>query len=277
MTEPDKKSVELVTPYGRLTVLARGAALISWKHVINGNPTELLCQSGSIKKEDNPDYVGAIVGPRAGRYDFGEGVVLHSGDSGTSNCNFTLKTINNSIVASLEHESGFYTVTYSLSEDGLNISIEVRPEGKLILNPTSHLYFSIDGKTADEHILKTGSRVMCKKTGELATGLTEVPEELDFYLHRFIMDSKIDDCFLFADPEFYIEASGIRLKLITDSTSAVIYTYDFPEDKSDLRSGIAIEPQAPPNAQAYDEDGYLWKLSDDVYSSNIKWKIELVN
>lgn len=276
MMDSNLNAIELVTPHGTLKVLPMGAALVSWKHMINDRSIELLCQSDSIKKAGNPDYVGTIVGPRAGRYDFGDGIVLHSGDSGTSNSIFKLNLENNSITATLNHVSGNYTIIYTLQEDALDISINVSPSGKLHLNPTCHLYFSIDGKTANEHVLKTGSRVMCKKSGALATGLIEVPDELDFYYPERIKETRIDDCFLLADPEFYLEASGIRLSLSTGSTSAVVYTYDFPDSITDLRRGIAIEPQAPPNAQAYDEDAYLWKLSEENFSNKIKWKIETI-
>lgn len=275
--------MELNTEYGKIRVLEKGASLVSWEHNLDGKTVSLLHTPSYDPKIVNYDYSGSIVGPRAGRYLLNEkdGIELHSGNEGVSDKLFRLTEEGNSIKAEITYNSVSYEVVYTLDKKGLDIKIRMTGDSgsneKLLINPTSHLYFSINGKAADEHVLSTGTCVVTVKKDSLPSGIAICEDDLDFLNKRKIGSTHIDDCYILADDNLTLSDGNIKLELKTDAPAAVVYTYDFPKFQEDLRSAIAIEPQDPPNSQNYDPCGCLHHFLDHEFTRQIRWEISKEN
>ena len=178
-------------------------------------------------------------------------------------------------------------MTYTLTADNaLRIDYRATTDAPTVLNPTSHVYFNLNGTSArgiGSHVLTihagryTPTDEGLIPTGELAsvegTPLdfrTATPigwrVESDFpamrsaggYDHNWVLDRTGDSLELAA--EVYEPYTGILMKVWTDRPGLQFYSGNFMDgsdvgkrgDRHDFRTGIALETQNFPDAPNHD-------------------------
>ncbi len=179
------------------------------------------------------------------------------------------------------------SVTYTLTADNaLRIDYRATTDAPTVLNPTSHVYFNLNGTSArgiGSHVLTihagryTPTDGGLIPTGEMAsvegTPLdfrTATPigwrVESDFpamrsaggYDHNWVLDRTGDSLGLAA--EVYEPYTGILMKVWTDRPGLQFYSGNFMDgsdvgkrgDRHDFRTGIALETQNFPDAPNHD-------------------------
>lgn len=221
---------------------------------------------------------------------------IHGGSGGFSSKIWTAKQLKNIqgeemleiTYFSRDGEEGYpgnlqIKVTYTLTKDNkLCLNYQATADSTTILNPTSHVYYNLNGTTTkiiNSHILTlfadkytpTDSHLI--PTGEIAT-LDNTP--LDFreptligqrindeflalkygkgYDHNFVLNKESGEIKLAA--EVYEPSTGIVMKVITDQPGIQFYSGNFMNgvdkgkrgEKHSYRSGFALETQNFPDA-----------------------------
>ena len=251
------------TDHGRISVAAHGATLVSWQIPYRGGWRELLLVPSDVKQ--NPDYLGAFIGPYAGRIDSTDGVLLHGGKDGYSHRQWQLTVGEDVITAELAEES--VRVSYRLVLGGLDIRIQAAPDTPTPLNLTSHPYFQLAESVSELWLWIPADSIVETDLG-LGRGWMAVPPELDFRQPRLIGESQIDHCFW--TDRLSVWSQEIRLVLTTSYPSVVVYTYDQATEWP-KRSGLAIEAQRPINSLAYHPAEPEYHL-DRPLEACLKWR-----
>lgn len=235
-------------------------------------------------------YFGASVGPVAGRIPNGKLVIdgkryqLDRNEKGSNtlhggHASFAFKTFNvishhhNEIIFRLltqENEGGFpgvlrVDVTYRLQADTLEVSYDVIPSKKSILNVTNHSYFNLDGEgTILDHQLKVlasdyyilDDLQINRRPQKIKPG-TLFDFKKPKALKEVVLNPKINtpptmglDHLLFVpDGALILEGRDAILTVHSDAPAFQLYSTNFPpllkgENGKDiaLYQGLAIEP-----------------------------------
>lgn len=247
----------------RLLVHPLGARLLSFQCFNGARWIELLSQDDYLDPSKNADYQGVLIAPRAGRYLIGTArggseIELHSGPTSSAHALFTLTLIAEGLHALWEGPDETVEVLYRLQDQSLVLEIALFAKRPLLVNPTSHLYFSLDGAPCGEHRLAFSPDKILKKGGYplddggvLGTTLAPCPPELIklFEGHKPLGDAVLDDWFSLSEAGCTLSARGVELHVSSDASGAVFYTYDCPFEPKNKRKALALELQDAPQIQ----------------------------
>ncbi|PKK40127.1 hypothetical protein ABB02_00633 [Clostridiaceae bacterium JG1575] len=247
----------------RILVHPLGARLLSFQWFNGASWVELLSQEESLDPSNNADYQGVIIAPRAGRYLMGTArggseIQLHSGPKSSAHALFSLTLSSEGLRALWEGPDETVDVLYRLQGQSLLLEIALFAKRSMLVNPTSHLYFSLDGAPCREHRLTFSPEKILKKGGHpldddgvLGTTLAPCPPEWVALFEGCnpLGDALLDDWFSLSEAGCTLSARGIELHVSSDATGAVIYTYDFPFDPKNKRKALALELQDAPQIQ----------------------------
>lgn len=248
---------------GKIIVSPRGATLLSWLIPWQGAWRELLLSPLDVT--NNPDHLGAFIGPYAGRVGQPGNVILHGGELSYTKRDWELEQGNDFILARLSKEQ--VQVKYQLVEGGLDVTIFAAPKVPQALNLTTHPYFHLAPRV-DELELWIPASDIIRTEHELGVEVIPIPEILDFRTSRQINQTEIDHCFMAS--ELKVCSPDICLNMTSTYPSVVVYSYDFAQDHP-KRSGLAIEPQLPINSLSYMSDDPIYHENRPL-EATIQWR-----
>ncbi len=224
-----------------LVLINVGASIYDFKY----KGRSLVKQASSLNNYyENLEYIGATVGPLAGRYNMDGEVILHSANDTFHNKEFAITKQHQDTV---EFSYGYLTVIYTLHNEGFRIEYRSTSDSKIPLNITNHSYFCLDDNhDVNTHIAFIKSNYMSlKNDNALAIGVKANN------IHRIDFDkTKVDDYYYFCEKktvELFSTVSNIRLTVNTSYPGVVLYTYNQPRQENNKHSAIAVECQYAPN------------------------------
>lgn len=232
---------------------------------------------------------------------------LHGGIQGFNTKLFKCRVFEDRVVmecVSSDGEEGYpgqlkISVFYELKGNALMVGYEGYTDADTVCNLTNHSYFNLDGSaTIYDHILTVKSKeyMTCDEQC-MAKKLMEVDSVFDFNQpksigsiihqnhsqlknaqgldHHFVLNKVKNQVVL------YSPKSGIKLSIDTSQNGVQIYTANyFREEKGRNQEsyckgkGIAIEPQAIPNAINIDQSTLL--SQGDVYSEQSIYRFNCI-
>ncbi|MFP2995979.1 aldose epimerase family protein [Spongiivirga sp. MCCC 1A20706] len=242
----------------------------NWQNVVLGLENE------EEYKKGNPMYLGACIGPYAGRIDNGRfglgdtyiqldtinGVHLHGGNAGFHEREWTIISQEHgkrpavTLQLKKEHDTKGYpgnitvNLTYQLVENEFRLSYEATTDRTTILNLTNHSYFNLNnGNSITTHTLFINSDTYLETDDRLIPSgniLNVGTTKYDFNSKKPVTSAFLDDTFILNNPtqraaSLSCEESGIRLDVMTNQPAMVVFT---PSDGS----GICFETQQCPDA-----------------------------
>jgi aldose 1-epimerase len=276
---PDGRLVERLTLRSErleATVLTLGAILQSL--VVDG--VDVTLGYATVEEYLAGDaYLGAIVGRYANRIAGGRFVLdgrehrltvneppnaLHGGVEGFDRRLWTVVAADDASVelalVSPDGDQGYpgslsVRVRYRLAGDELRLDYHAATDAPTVVNLTSHAYWNLAGSgSIDGHVLRLDAECYLPvDAATLPTGAIEAVRgtAFDFTAPR-TLGGVYDHCFALrpggvaarlADP-----GSGRTLELATDRPGLQLYTGDRLTGAYATRSGVALEPQAFPDA-----------------------------
>lgn len=306
------RSVELITLQHNLfeaTVSDLGAVLVSLKVPDKGNRQRdvVLGYDTAAQYFNNYEtYFGATVGRNANRIENSQVTIdgktylleanegqncLHSGPNGYHTRRWEVKEKSASAVTfalfSPRLDQGFpgnleLTVTYKLTDEGLEITYTGLSDADTVFNPTNHSYFNLNGQgsgtithhrlqlnassftpIADEKSIPTGEIRSVKGTPmdfiqpkEIGEAINDPWEQLQLakgYDHNFAIDGVRGHL----NPVARVEGdeSGIVMTVLSTLPGVQFYTANFIQDEKGKdgaiyhsREGFCLETQYFPNA-----------------------------
>ena len=177
-------------------ILNLGATLISFKHMCDDVNIVLRYEDIESYRDNGGPYLGATIGPTAGRIAYGKfddrvltlnnGINhLHGGHNGLHQVFFKIANkSDDSIVlkASVDHQTdGYpgtidYTIYFQLEEESLIVEYTAIPSEDQYINMTNHAYFNLKGEgTVSDHELKIESGMRSEIAKDLNnSGLKEI-------------------------------------------------------------------------------------------------------
>ncbi|XLS28144.1 aldose epimerase family protein [Flavobacteriaceae bacterium M23B6Z8] len=275
------KQFQIATNRIKLKAINYGG-ILSALHVKDSRETFRNIVIGHEKLENyytNPYYLGASVGPFAGRISGGafqlneklveldavNDVHLHGGLEGWSKKFWLLDELQQQnkepfirFKLSVKEEDTQYPgnitalVTYLLTQDNdLIIRYEVTTDKDTIINITNHSYFNLSGSgnPIDNHLLKINADTYLETDAALIPTGKIVPVKgthMDFTESKALGNSKLDDTYILhktAEPQIEITApdTRIQMQISTNQPGVVVYTpTEFP--------AICFETQNFPDA-----------------------------
>ena len=239
--------------------------------------------------EEGTSFIGAVVGRYANRIGGAEftlngkkyvlnanenGNQLHGGEEGglwSKRVWKSEQTGENSVrftLSSPEGDNGFpgkleASVTYTLTENGMDIVFEGQTDKPTVYAPTTHTYFNLSGFDPEKplqsdtdslgHVLKLNSKHYLEPgPGLIPTGrLLSCEGDYDFseaktvgveFDHCFLLDGGAGDDFACS-----LSAGGITMEIRTDCPAIQVYTGGCLEPHFGIDRGIALEPEFYPD------------------------------
>lgn len=258
---------------------------------------------------DNPSCFGATVGPNANRIAGAsfviDGVEYHvpanEGENSLHSDKMFYKRLfvadmgENSVAFTIglpDGDAGFpgnriFTITYSLTNEGLRIDYNATTDKKTVLNLTNHSYFNLAGEDSNSILdqiltlycssfteivkgaIPTGNIATVKGTALDFTSPKEIGLEVDSaeeqmqlvggYDHNFVIDAYTGDGTMHKAAEVYDPGSGRVMEVYTDLPGIQIYTSNGMVVEGGKggktygpRSAIALETQYYPDNVHHD-------------------------
>ncbi|NER16033.1 aldose epimerase family protein [Spongiivirga citrea] len=264
----------------------------NWQNVVIGLNTE------EDYKKGNPAYLGACIGPYAGRIDKGmfplegkiiqldskDGVHLHGGKSGFHMREWTIEKSGKgekpfiTLHLNNNHEyrgySGNTTIklTYTLVKNELQLHYHGTTDKSTLLNLTNHSYFNLgDGLPITEHTLFIDADHYLETDNRLIpTGkkIRTTNSAYDFKTKRKIESPFLDDTFILNNDK-KVQAclsclnTGLKMEVITDQPGMVVFT---PKEGNSICFETQHFPDAPnhpnfPNTVLNPNEMYLQKTA----------------
>ncbi len=264
----------------------------SWQNVVVGLDSE------KDYKEGNPKYLGACIGPFAGRIAKGKfpledntiqldstnGIHLHGGKSGFHAKEWAIdksvKGIQPFVTLCLknDHDNNGYPgntvikLTYTLVKNKLQLHYHGTTDRNTLLNLTNHSYFNLgDGLPITEHSIFVDASYYLE-TDELLipTGkkINVTDTKYNFNIEKKISAPFLDDTFILnhskkSQASVSCHESGIKMEVITDQPGMVIFT---PKDNHSIcfeTQGFPDSPNHPnfPTAVLTPNETYVQKTS----------------
>ncbi|WP_100408423.1 aldose epimerase family protein [Bacillus solitudinis] len=283
-------------------------------------------------QKDSP-YFGAVIGRNAGRIKDAtfelDGVTyqlakndgennLHGGPKGFDKVIWDATIFNeeNKIeftYTSADMEEGYpgelkVKVTYTLTNNTLDITYEAQTSKKTIVNLTNHTYFNLSGDLKEDilnHQLTLKSSQFIELGDDLLPSGSLVDVEgtsFDFRAGRKIIDgtksdfkqnllagSGYDHPFMLdenKDEEIVLEdaSSGRKLIIETSEPSVVLYTGNQMDDSFSIRNrqsrkhiGLCLETQGPPDSIHHPKFASAILEKNDVYKSNTTYRFTTIS
>ena len=146
---------------------------------------------------------------------------------------------------------------YLFRPSGLEIRWTARCDVATIYNPTHHSYFNLSGdpsRQIDDHELQLGASAYLLADDELLPIGDRDQDEFCDGKSRLLNKSVLDRAYLLKSNLAHSailnhKSSGRSLRLKTDRSCLQVYTGDYLDGSGFAsRSGICLEPQAPPNS-----------------------------
>ena len=244
-----------------ITLSSLGASIIKYQTKDRKGQFENIVLTYQNKEDylDNPKFLGAVVGPFAGRIDppvihlndriyfldknHNNTVNLHSGvdtlttknfkvsDYDASSVTFTYQALKNKTFPTYQIK-----VTYQLIKNQLILTFESESRGHSVINPTQHSYFNLSGnlnKSIVNHNLKIPAQFRYE-TNQNAIPKALIPimdTAFDFQEKKLIKDALtdidgIDHPYKLNQGDIVLEdaISGRILSISTDYDHLVVYT-----------------------------------------------------
>ena len=262
----------IVSGATELSVMELGAAVTSMKFggeelVVGFDTAEKYLETGA--------FVGAIVGRFANRisgasFELGGtryvlcvnegGNTLHGGDD---NLPWNKRVWNGRVVSqdaveftlgSPDGDNGFpgavtAGVRYTVRDGGVRIDLFGVSDRDTYFAPTSHVYFSLGGRSVLDAELRIDSKQHLENgDGLIPTGRL-LPNEGDFDFSRLRRIGRdLDDCFvLCSEDACTMRACGLEMELRTDMPALQVYTGKYLDCGLAPNAGLALEPEFFPD------------------------------
>ena len=260
-------------------ILEKGVTIKSFKN-LNDNINITTAYKNIEDYQDNPLYLGALIGPLAGRTAqnrYGETLEinnapnqLHGGTDGLHSQIFTVKDkTETEATFELKHKDVHYVIKLSLDNNNLILDMHATPKTDKRLNLTNHMYFNLLGEdnlnqhsvilSADkvslhnENMQNDGNLIDVKDT---VFDLNEKKNVKDLLMQKhpqFEMTRHIDHSFLANEVTLFAGKKSLKVKATTPYMHLYFANY-FDEQAIGEKgyplqnySAIAIEAQYVPN------------------------------
>ncbi len=263
-----------------------------------------------LKYNDNPDYLGCIIGPTIGRISEAKIDILDKSyyleknylakhnlhySSNDSLKNKDFKVIKKSkrkiifLAQILNYLNGAnlnFFIIYKLFRNSLILKIKTLTDKLTYINPSTHLSFNLKGcSTIKDHLLQFNSKKMLKLDDQLLPiAIDRIDPYYDFNKLRKIALSDenfkgYDNSYLLdKNKTIILKASDLNLKLKTNSILVHIYTGNYYTNDMELKSikskqygAISIECSDILNYPVLKE--YSMGLIKKKRVNKIKWSI----
>lgn len=289
-----------------------GARIIQWYTEVAGDERNIVLGYSSLADyQEDPFYVGAIVGPYANRIAkaniniHGEDIELtanegsnqlHGGPNALSHMLWELvEQQENSIALSCTLEDGHngypgpvtFNVTYLLSNDSeLQIHMNATTEKATVIGPTAHPYFNLAGieQDAANHLLNLNADYYTEvDERNIPTGNILSVEEtrFDFRQPRILGDEerdKIDHNFVINQRDDWqgiliSPDKQLQLHVSSNYPGLQVYTGDYLAGRFSPRQGICLEPQYYPNSPNQDGFPFVLTTPEQPFSARIHYRL----
>lgn len=271
------------------------------------NKNYILSHKSVFDYENDPSYMGKIVGPYANRIAFckfslngkeyllddnDNGNNLHSGSACFGNKTFSVvKHSKDSITLELntEEEGGFpgekhVSVTYTLSSGALKLDIECASTLSCPISIVSHMYFSLDDSSKDVYLTLPSDKYVSVDSSLIPLENNPVSVENTPYDFRKSTkigdrnDGKYDNSFLLKDGEEIVaEGKSAVLKVISSQNAVQFYSGEFLSGDILPFSGFALETGAFPNSPNRIDFPLFIAEGEKVYKSSTTYILEEKN
>ncbi len=227
---------------------------------------------------------------------------LHSGPNGFERqlWNYSIQEKENSVSFHHNSPSGHQgypgllsvTFTYHLSDKGLRLDMRATTDAATPVSLTNHSYFNLSGSIIDDHALSIDSDSFYQTDHNninMGQCVNVANGNLDFSSARKIMTTAMDNHFIVNGTtlremiKLYSPDGTIALKLSSDLPGVQVYTGDGIDPqtgKSEAfytkRSGIAFEPQYPPNAVNLPQLPNVILRPQDIWQHSILYEVSFL-
>lgn len=264
----------------------------------------VLSHKSLLSYEDDPDYMGKIVGPYANRIekhsfsldgneyileDNDNGNNLHSASACFGNKTWTLlEHKENSVTLTLreKEEGGFpgdknVKVVYTLSGGSLSLDITCSSTKRCVISCVSHMYFNLGCSSKDvfltipseEYIATNSSLIPLEKNPTKVEGTL-----FDFRYSTRIgdrRDGKYDNSFVLKEnDEVRAEGNKALLTVKTSERGVQLYTGEFLRGDNLPFSGFALETGSYPNSPRRKDFPLFIMDNENIYRSSTTYTLE---
>lgn len=289
-----------------------GARIIQWYTEVDGEERNIVLGYPSLADYQNdPFYMGAIVGPFANRiaksqftlndqeYNLAanEGIHhLHGGPNALSNMFWELSAQQeNSVALTCTVEDGFngypgevtFNVTYLLSNDGeLQINLNATTDKPTIIGPSAHPYFNLAGEdqSPEQHLLNINADYYTEvDERNLPTGEVLPVDETKFdFRQPRILGNEARDCI---DHNFVINQRDdwqaklispdkkLQLHVTSNYPGLQVYTGHHLYGRFEAKQGICLEPQYYPDSPNQDDFPFVVTTPEQPFSARIHYRL----
>ncbi len=178
-------------------------------------------------------------------------------------------------------------LTYSIHDSRLELRMTATAMEKTLLNLTNHVYWNMRGSgTIDDHLLSVDAEEYTPMLDHIPTGERRHVAHTPYDLRRGVtlrtlhqeMGAGLDDNYVLSDVPVggvrtaaRLSCQGVGLELSTDAPGLQVYTGD---GLSPLpRGGIALEPQAWPDAPHKPQFPSIALVPGQTYGRFISWTL----
>ncbi len=290
-----------------------GARIVQWHTLVAGEERNIVLGYSSLADyQEDPAYLGAIVGPFANRIgqskfvidgeefqlDANEGINhLHGGANALSDVIWQLDAQDEQSLSFSylfdDNRNGYpgpiqFFVHYSLTDESeLIIKFSATSERATVVGPTSHPYFNLAGveQSSNEHLLQINAEYFTELDDKnIPTGgiLPVADSRFDFTKPRILKETDdrdvIDLNFVTNqrdDWQAILISPDKKLQLHVNSSypGLQIYTGDYLSGKFSPRQGLCLEPQYFPDSPNHAEFPFQLTTPEQPFSAYISYRL----
>lgn len=317
------KTYVLENDYLRVEFIARGATIVSIQY--KGFDHNLIISYQDREQFlNNSNYcLGSTIGPSAGRIQHGQFMMddklyqlslngahhLHGGNTALQLHDLDVSKNGDSLIftKTIDHRpdgypgSVAYEVIYKLVSDRIEMSCLARPDTKMPLNMTNHMYFNLDGSASvmnhaltidsqhmillnddgspSDKLLKVDGTIFDFNEGKVLTVLEAGHEQYE--ISRFL-----DHGFMLGDHRTVtLSGKEVQLEIKTDGQSVVAYASNYFDDGfvtdqghvAHNQIGLALETQNAPNGVNTGLDPNPFYTPERPFTLNTTYKFTQTN
>jgi aldose 1-epimerase len=299
------QKISLQNQFLKVQILTFGAYLYRLESADkNGHFDNIAICPDFEQMHNNPFYFGAAIGPVAGRiagpikdkFHFQDACVLHSGEFGFHNQLWQVVDCGDGFVKLFLNDNHHFGdlqvfITYQLEKNALKMTTTATATTDTIFNPTSHVYFNLNGGqklgSIDNHFLTLPSSQIMQTDANLIPNGDLLPvagSSYDFQNRTALSQNlNLDTPFILDKPCVVLENELRRLTVTGNANAIVVFTLgSYKANLQDTIGGkqihahnaIALEMQYQPNLQENDPNFALIQLKAGQTKENwIKWEI----